>query len=339
MDKKIPILALTGFLGSGKTSLLNHLLKENQGLKIGVIVNDFGSINIDSMLVARQTDSKLELSNGCICCASEDSGLDDAISQLAHVGSTLDYIVIEASGLAEPKELVNILEQSKNKSARLDSVVAVIDAENVLEMNKKHPDFFKQLEIADIIILNKIDLVTKQRLKEIEGYLDFLGIGARIIKTEMGVVDTRLLLDADTLKRRTPPKGSQVSLRNNEDDGDDHSKHLHETFQKVSFSSTKPLDPKTFEEYMNSKIPKGIYRAKGFVYFGIKGLEQKFIFQLVGKRFSLKLDNWRGQVPKNDLVFIGDKFDETKLDKDLQGLIDKNPDDIAGNLLDLNLYK
>lgn len=333
MDKKIPILALTGFLGSGKTSLLNHLLKENQGLKIGVIVNDFGSINIDSMLVARQTDSKLELSNGCICCASEDSGLDDAISQLAHVGSTLDYIVIEASGLAEPKELVNILEQSKNKSARLDSVVAVIDAENVLEMDKKHPDFFKQLGIADIIILNKIDLVSKQKLKEIEGYLDFLGIEARIIKTEMGVVDTRLLLDADTLKRRVAPKGSQVSL------GDDHSKHLHETFQKVSFTSTKPLDPKSFEEYMSSKIPKGIYRAKGFVYFGIKGLEQKFIFQLVGKRFSLKLDNWRGQVPKTDLVYIGDKFDEAKLSQSLEELIDKNPDDIAGNLLDLNHYR
>ena len=333
MDKKIPILALTGFLGAGKTSLLNHLLKENQGLKIGVIVNDFGSINIDSLLVARQTDSKLELSNGCICCASEDSGLDDAISQLAHAGSTLDYVVIEASGLAEPKELVNTLEQSKNKFARLDSVVAVIDAENVMEMDKKHPDFFKQLEIADIIILNKIDLVTKQKLKEIEGYLDFLGTNARIIKAETGVVDTRLLLDADTLKRRMPPKGSQVSL------GDDHSDHLHESFQKLSFTSTKPLDPKSFEEYMNTKIPKGIYRAKGFVYFGIKGLEQKFIFQLVGKRFSLKLDNWRGQAPKTDLVFIGEKLDEAKLNKDLAELIDKNPDDIAGNLLDLNLYK
>lgn len=332
MEKKIPILALTGFLGSGKTSLLNHLLKENQGLKIGVIVNDFGSINIDSLLVARQTDSKLELSNGCICCASEDSGLDDAISQLAHAGSTLDYVVIEASGLAEPEDLVNILEQSKNKFARLDSVVAVVDAENVMEMEKKHPDFFKQLAVADIIILNKTDLVTKTKLKDIEGYFDFLGTNSRIIKSQMGVVDTRLLLDADTLKRREPHQGSQVPLS-------DHSQHLHETFHKVSFSSTKALDPKSFEEYMNSKIPKEIYRAKGFVYFGIKGLEQKFIFQLVGKRFSLKLDNWRGQVPKSDLVFIGEKFDEEKLTQELENLVDKNPDDIAGNLLDLNLYK
>lgn len=333
MDRKIPMLALTGFLGSGKTSLLNHILKENQGLKIGVIVNDFGSINIDSLLVARQTDSKLELSNGCICCASEDSGLDDAISQLAHAGSTLDYIVIEASGLAEPKELVNILERSRNKYARLDSVVAVIDAENVLEMEKKHPDFFKQLEIADIIILNKIDLVSRQRLKKIEGYLDFLGTNARIIKSEMAVVDTRLLLDADALKRREVQIGSQIPL------GDDHTNHLHHTFQKVSFTSPKPIDPKSFENYMSSMIPKGVYRAKGIVYFGIKGLEQKFIFQLVGKRFTLKLDDWRGNIPKTDLIFIGDNFDATRLTKDLEELIDKSPDDISGNLLDLNLYK
>lgn len=333
MNKKIPILAITGFLGSGKTSLLNHLLKENQGLKIGVIVNDFGSINIDSLLVARQTDTKLELSNGCICCAAEDSGLDDAIGQLAHEGSTLDYIVIEASGLAEPEELVKILEASKNKSARLDSVVAVIDSESILQMNKKHPDFFKQFELADIIILNKVDLVTKPKLKEIEGYLDFLGTEARIIEAQHGEVDTRLLLDADSLKHREPRKGSQVSL------SDDHSSHLHESFQKVSFSSTKPIDPKGFEDYMNTKIPKNIYRAKGFVYFGIKGLEQKYIFQLVGRRFSLKLDDWRGQVPKTDLVFIGQKFDEAKLNEDLEELIDKNPSDIAGNLLDLSLYR
>jgi cobalamin biosynthesis protein CobW len=333
MHKKIPILALTGFLGSGKTSLLNHILKENQGLKIGVIVNDFGSINIDSLLVARQTDSKLELSNGCICCAVEDSGLDDAISQLAHTGSTLDYIVIEASGLAEPKELVNILAQSKNKFARLDSVVAVIDTENVMEMNEKHPDFFKQLEIADIIILNKVDLVSKSKLEEIEGYLDFLGVEARKIKAEFGAINTHLLLDADALKRREVSKGSQIPLTDN------HSDHLHETYQKVTFSSTKPLDPKSFEEYMRLRVPKSIYRAKGFVYFGIKGLEQKFIFQLVGKRFTLRLDDWRGQVPKTDIVLIGEKLDESKLQKELEELVDKNPDDISGNLLDLNLYR
>lgn len=135
-------MAIVGFLGSGKTTLLNHILNENQGLKIGVIVNDFGDINIDSMLVARQTDQELELSNGCICCTLEGNSLDDAIGQLAHAGSTIDYIVIEASGLAEPKELLRLLVNSKNDYARFDSLVAVVDASNVLDTKKNIQDLW-----------------------------------------------------------------------------------------------------------------------------------------------------------------------------------------------------
>ena len=336
MERKIPILALTGFLGAGKTSLLNHILKENKGLKIGVIVNDFGAINIDSLLVARQTDSKLELSNGCICCAVEDSGLDDAISQLAHAGSMLDYIVIEASGLAEPRELVFILEASRNKYARLDGVISVVDAESVMELTEKHPDFFKQLDVADIIVLNKADLVTPKNLEETKGYLKFLNTAAHIITATHGEVDTRLLLDIDATKRREPKNGDQLSL---EEPEEDHSEHLHETFNKMEFSTNKPIDPIKFEQYMKSQIPDSIFRAKGFVYFGIKGLEQKFIFQKVGARYTLKLDDWRGQPTKTDLVFIGSEFSEEKLRKGLEDLIDKNPDDIAGNLLDLSSYR
>lgn len=337
MNSKIPILALVGFLGSGKTSLLNHILKENQGLKIGVIVNDFGAINIDSMLVATQTDTKLELSNGCICCAIEDSGLDDAISQIAYAGSLINYIIVEASGLAEPRELVRILENSKNKFARLDGVVAVVDTESLTELQQKHNDFLEQLNVADIIILNKTDLVSKARLKEARGYLEFLNSRAHIITAQYGVVDTRLLLDIDSSHKSLPRAGENLKLT---DQLDNHEhEHFHSKFSKVSFSSDKPLDPKKFDEYINNHLPKEIYRAKGFIYFGLKGLEQKFIFQLVGARNSLKLDDWRGQPTKTELVFIGTEFDQTKLLKDLNNLIDDNPMDIGGNLMDLNLYK
>ena len=327
-----PIMAIVGFLGSGKTTLLNHILKENQGLKIGVIVNDFGDINIDAMLVARQTDQELELSNGCICCSIEGSSLDDAIDQLAHEGSTIDYIIIEASGLAEPKELLRLLVNAKNQFARFDSLVAVVDASNVLDIKEKHPDFMEQLSLSDIIIVNKLDLVDAKKIKEIEGYLKFLNQKAHILKTENGIIDTRLLLSPDKLFTHT---SAQLSLTGQ----DDHSKHLHHTYQKVSFSTAEPIDPNLWEEYI-SLMPAEVYRIKGFINFGMKGLGQKFLFQSVGPRSTMKLDEWLGQPPRTDLVFIGTGIDESAFRKDLDSLIDATPDDLSNNtIMDVLSYK
>lgn len=325
-------MAIVGFLGSGKTTLLNHILRENHGLKIGVIVNDFGDINIDSMLVARQTDQQLELSNGCICCSLEGNSLDDAIGQLAHIGSTIDYIVIEASGLAEPSELLKLLVNSKNDHARFDSMVAVIDASNVLDTKEKHPSFMEQLSMSDIMILNKVDLVTPKLLKEIEGYLGFVNPKAHIIHATNGAVDSRLLLSPE---EHTHSR-EQLSLA--VQDGD-HSEHLHHTYQKVSYSTDRPIDPKLWEEFV-SILPSSIYRAKGFLYFGMKGLEQKFLFQMVGARNSMKIDEWLGNRPKTDLVFIGTEINEIELTKDLDALIDKTPDDLSNDtIMDVLAYK
>src|ERR1700760_1979792 len=113
--KKIPITAITGFLGSGKTTLLNHILEHNHGLKIGVVVNDYGDINIDSQLVADQTDTMLELTNGCMCCSMDSLELDEAIGQFAYPSSPIDYIVIEASGLAEPADLATTLREASGR--------------------------------------------------------------------------------------------------------------------------------------------------------------------------------------------------------------------------------
>jgi len=325
-------MAIVGFLGSGKTTLLNHILKENQGLKIGVIVNDFGDINIDSMLVARQTDQRLELSNGCICCSLEGNSLDDAIGQLAHVGSTVDYIVIEASGLAEPSELLKLLVNSKNDYARFDSLVAVVDASNVLDTKKKHPAFMEQLSMSDIMILGKVDLVTPKVLKEAEGYLRFVNPKAHIIHAANGVVDSRLLLAPDdkTYSRE------QLSLAAQDDD---HSTHLHHMYQKVSYSTDRPIDPKLWEQFAEN-LPSSIYRAKGFLYFGMKGLEQKFLFQAVGTRNSMKIDEWLGNRPKTDLVFIGTEINDTELTNAIDALVDKTPDDLSNDtIMDVLAYK
>lgn len=326
-------MAIIGFLGSGKTSLLNHILSENQGVKVGVIVNDFGDINIDAMLVARQTDQELELSNGCICCTLEGNSLDDAIGQLAHAGSTIDYIIIEASGLAEPKELLRLLVNSKNQYARFDSLISVIDAVNILDTEAKHPGFAEQLTLADILIINKSDLIDKKQLKKVRDYLLFINSDARVITADHGKVDTRLLMDPESSEK--PSHTVQLPLS----ERDDHSDHIHETYTTVSLKTDKPLDPKKWENWI-SNLPTHIYRIKGFVYFGMKGLEQKFLFQSVGGRHDMKIDEWIGKKPETSLVVIGSDFDKNDMQKKLQDLIDESPDDLNNEtIMDVLRYR
>ena len=313
----IPILLLTGFLGSGKTSLLNHLLSNKAGLKIGVIINDFGEINIDSMLVSAQTDTALELSNGCICCAVEGENLDDAIGQLAHTGSRLDYIVIEASGLAEPRELATMLRLIKNDYAYFDALVTIVDGLNFKKNNLAAKDALKDLAISDLIVVNKTDLIDTKQLAAIEKAISLAAPQARILKTAHGQVDFRLLLD---LKEKPE---TQLNLTAQDTD---HHDHLHAKFQSVTFQEEKPLDPAQFEAWAQALAPN-IFRAKGIIFFGMKGMEQKFIFQAVGSRYALKLDEWGfGEQPMTSLVIIGLDLDKAKIETELRDLIDDNPE-------------
>lgn len=342
--RRIPILLLVGFLGSGKTSLLNHLLKNKQGLKIGVIVNDFGKINVDSMLVAAQTDETLELSNGCICCSVDgEAGLSGALDKLAHVGSRLDYIIIEASGLAEPRELTTTLRVFKNNYCYFDALINLIDAENFEKNNKTSKTILEDLVISDVIIINKIDLISDKKLKDIEKGIKLAAPKSRILKASHGQVDFRLLLNIED------KASSQLSLaiehshsHNHHDHDHDHHDHthLHDQFQSVEFQTSRPLDPQKFEAWAK-KIDNNIFRAKGFIYFGLKGLSHKFLFQSVGSRYTLKLDEWQfNEDHQTQLIVIGTNLDETKIKASLEDLIDTEPDDISANtLMDIFEYK
>ena len=137
--KKIPVIILAGFLGSGKTTTLNHILRSSNGKKIGVIVNDFGEVNIDSLLVSRQTDNTMELSGGCICCQMNDGGLDEILATFSHPNSKIDAIVIEASGIAEPIDLRKLILYSSNKSISMNGVVYIVDAKNIIDNLKNYP--------------------------------------------------------------------------------------------------------------------------------------------------------------------------------------------------------
>lgn len=313
-NKKIPITALTGFLGSGKTTLLNHILEDNHGMKIGVVVNDYGDINIDSQLVAGQTDTMLELTNGCICCSMENMELDQAIGQFAYPGSPIDYIVIEASGLAEPADLAVTLRDAMGTRTRLDSIVAVLDAVNLEHNAEANTTALQQIEYSDFVIINKIDLVNRTKVELIEKLIAGINERARIFTAVKGNIDVRLLLDQN------------LRLEDFEHDHShkDH-QHLHESYTTVSFKSQKPLDPVKFQTFVNENIPVEVYRAKGFVDLGNKGHRRKYIFQLVGKRAELTWADWADEKPMTQLVFIGKDFDKAKINEGLKQCIDDEP--------------
>ncbi len=330
--KKIPITVILGFLGAGKTTLLNYILTHNQGMNIGVVVNDFGDINIDNELVKSKTDKKLELTSGCICCSLQTLDLQEAIDQFTYPGSNIDYIIIEASGLAEPRDLAMTLKQTIGVRVRLDGIVTVLDAHNLTKNAKDHSAIARdQLLFTDFVVINKVDLASKEQLAEVREMIASFSPKARILESIKGKIDVRLILDQDQYKVRTQQEKPK------EDDNHIHHSHLHEQYSTFSWTSQKPLDPMKMQEFINRKIPSNVYRAKGFLNFGTKGHMRKYIFQLVGARPEIVWENWKNITPETKLVFIGRDIDEAKIISELEQCIDKDPEGSLPEGIELQL--
>ena len=308
----MPVTIITGFLGSGKTTLINQILQNKQDLKVAVLVNEFGDLNIDTQLLTDMNDNMIELSNGCICCTINE-GLVDAVYQVLESDKKIDYLIIETTGVADPLPIIlTFLSTDLKDLTHLDSVLTLVDSENFTPDHFDSEAAFKQIAYGDIIILNKIDLASQDKVDYLDSYIKTIRSGARILRSEHSNIPSYLILDVN-ISRLQP-----YSLEDNNDHSElqknpkDHL--INDGFMSVSFQSTRPFSALKFQHNFIEELPDNVFRAKGILWF--QESESKHIFQLSGKRYEMEIDEW-STTPTNQLVLIGRNLDPLIIQQNL----------------------
>ncbi|MBW4559287.1 MAG: GTP-binding protein [Trichormus sp. ATA11-4-KO1] len=326
----MPVTIITGFLGSGKTTLLNHILSNQQGLKTAVLVNEFGEIGIDNELIVSTDENMVELNNGCICCTINND-LVDAVYQVLERQESLDYLVVETTGLADPLPVaLTFLGTELRDLTRLDSIITVVDAANYSLDLFNSQAAYSQIAYGDVIILNKADLVDAAALDELERKINEVKEGARIIRTQRSQVPLPLILsvglfesdkyfDAVDEHDHDHEHHDHSTCDHDHHDHHHHSHHLeNDGFTSISFQSDQPFAIRKFQYFLDNQLPSTIFRAKGIIWFDES--PKRHIFHLCGKRFTLDDDEWKGE-PKNQLVLIGQNLDRETLLTQLENCV------------------
>jgi G3E family GTPase len=313
--KRIPVTILTGFLGAGKTTLLNYILKQQHGYKFAVIINEMGKIGVDGALVEKTEDDILELSNGCVCC-SVRKDLVAGVQKLLKKGG-FDYLLIETTGAADPQPVAQTFLNipQLQQLVMLDSIVTVVDAEQIQKHLKAQETAGEQVSMADFILLNKTDLIDEAQLAKVEKVIREINPHCTIIKTQHGVVNLKEILDMhafDVDRKLSIDPDFLNELRN---------RHHHDV-NSFSFVYDKPFVIEKLEYFIQKVSEKEqIYRSKGFLH--IASNPRRAIFHGVNNRFTLMWDRlWeKDEKRESQLVFIGKNLDEKKIQSSLESCL------------------
>lgn len=268
---RLPVTVIGGYLGAGKTTLLNRLLAEPHGMKLAVLVNDFGSVNVDAALIANRNGETISLTNGCVCCTIGDN-LGLALHDLAERPDGPEHIIIEASGVADPGKIAHYA--ASHPRLVLDGIVVIADADTIRERaaDKYVGDLVRlQLAAADMIVLSKTDLAGADACWQVQGWIESEVPGARLLATPGASLFAGLLLGQRAALARRMGAG-----------GDNH----RQTFAAWTFSRGRPLDGVALRATIAS-LPPAVLRAKGIVRLAEEP-GRRFVLQLVGRRWSLE---------------------------------------------------
>ena len=311
MKKKIPITILTGFLGSGKTTLLNHILGGNHGLKIAVVENEFGEAGLDGALIKTEsTEEIIEVSNGCLCCMVRKDWMD-VIEKLLDSGKDIDAIIIEASGASEPLPIAqSFLMNDMDGRVQLDSIICLIDGlnyENLFAEDVKIA--LEQLEFADFVIINKMDLIDSEKKHFLETAIRRVNAHAPIIEASHGKVDIELLLSTGRFS---------LSEAMEEKSNTPH-EHAHDDLQTFDYKARGKFYIRDLDAFFKD-LDSDYYRVKGFVQF-VEKPDEWYLVQKAGARITM--EKWTENVPeKSRLIFIGRNMNTSLIHKLLDACTD-----------------
>ncbi|MPZ54978.1 MAG: GTP-binding protein [Rhizobiales bacterium] len=313
--RSIRTTVLTGFLGAGKTTLLNHILSRQGTQRVAVIVNEFGEVGIDGQLVISAEENILELNNGCICCTVRGD-LTRAVANLLASGRAIDHILIETTGLADPAPVIQsfVLDETLRSNTELDAIVTVVDAQYVVEQ-MQNEQAREQVVFADVILINKADLVSERSLEDLDRLLRSLNPLARIHRTTNCEIDLGHVLGVYAFDLKNALKLDPQLLAD--------STHEHTAdISCVAIREPGAVDATLLTRWLNQLVQeqgKDLLRIKGII--DLDGESRRFVFHGV----HMTLDGrpgrpWKPAEPRiNELVFIGRNLDPLALRKGFAG--------------------